>query len=83
MIRSHIASLIKKDIPNPSNGVANASASSATSNTTQVTMLTLVLKSFQDPGKRDDLAIRILLWRKEYWRIFKSQELFQISTSAK
>ena len=47
MIRSKVASLVKKDVPNPSNDTADAYASFATSGTTQATTSTLAFKSDQ------------------------------------
>ena len=51
-------SIIKKRMPNASNGTANDSSLSATSNTTRVATSILVFKRNQEPGNRDDLTRR-------------------------
>ena len=49
MISSKVISLIKNNMTNPSNGVANISASFSISDPTQVTTLTPALKCAQNP----------------------------------
>ena len=56
MIRLCVMLLINKNVTNPINVVANASASSTTSDTTKVATSTLALKRIQEPENRDDLA---------------------------
>ena len=49
MIRSKVASLVKKDVLNPSNVIADACASFVTSGATQAITSTIVFKSDQYP----------------------------------
>ena len=56
-------SLIKKNMPNPSNGAANASVSSVTSDDIQVATSILALKSIQDPGNGNNMDVRSLPWK--------------------
>ena len=51
MISSHVTLLIKKCMPNPSNGTSNSSTLSSTYDTAQVKTSTQELKSAQDPKK--------------------------------
>ena len=60
MIRSKVISHIKKDIKNPSNGRANASASYAAFDAIKVTTSSLELKSIEDTEYSKNLARRSL-----------------------
>ena len=64
MINSKVTSLIKKEIANPSNGAANASSLSATSDATQVTTSALASKRIKETRNRDNLARRSFSWIK-------------------